>query len=139
MAFFRIKSLFFGYSMCYPASINRTVELSAMDFGFATEQEIRAEMGARLKTQRLLKGLTQAALAERAGISVNTLKLAEGKGQCTFETFVRVIMGLGLVDELQPLFKSRPKSIAEMEAAERGLRVPMRAPRARAKATRGKE
>jgi transcriptional regulator with XRE-family HTH domain len=97
------------------------------DFGFASEQEIRAELGARLKAQRLTKGLTQIELAERAGVGVNTLKLLEGKGKCTFENFVRIAMGLGLADELQDLFLLKPKSIAQMEQVARATRV--RAPR----------
>lgn len=99
-----------------------------LDFGFATEQEIRAELGARLKAHRLAQGLTQQVLAERAGIGVNTLKLLESKGQCVFETVVRVVIGLGLADEFQNLFVLKARSIAQMEQAERVTRK--RAPRA---------
>lgn len=98
-----------------------------LDFGFASEQEIRLELGTRLRAQRLVKGLSQADLAERAGISISTVKLIERKGQCTLENFMRLITGLGLVDELQTLFVLKPKSIAQMVQAEQAQR--MRAPR----------
>ena len=98
-----------------------------LDFGFASEQEIRAEFGKRLHAQRLVQGLSQAELAERAGISLSTVKLFEKKGRCTLENFVRMVMGLGLADELQPLFAIKIKSIAQMEQAERANRK--RAPR----------
>lgn len=103
-----------------------------LDFGFASEQEVRVELAQRLRAQRLLQGLSQAELAERAGISLSTVKLIENKGQCTLENFMRLLSGLGLIGELQALFVPRPKSIAQMERAEQAkrLRAP-RKPRAR--------
>ena len=98
-----------------------------LDFGFASEQEVRAELAQRLRAQRLLQGLSQAELAERAGISLSTVKLIEHKGQCTLENFMRLLSGLGLVGELQALFELKPKSIAQMERSEQANRV--RAPR----------
>jgi len=98
-----------------------------LDFGFASEQEIRAALGQRLRAQRLVKGLSQADLAERSGISLSTVKLIESKGQCTLENFLRTLIALGLVDELQALFVLKPQSIAQMERAEHGKRL--RAPR----------
>ena len=98
-----------------------------LDFGYATDKEVRTELGQRLRAQRLAQSLTQAELAERAGIGVNTVKLLERKGQCTLENFVRVALGLGLADDLQPLFQLKIRSISEMEQAEKAKRV--RAPR----------
>lgn len=100
-----------------------------LDFGFASEQEIRLELGRRLRTQRLAQGLSQVELAQRAGIGVNTLKLLEGKGKCTFENFIRTVLGLGLADQLQSLLLLQIDSIAQMERAEQARRI--RAPRAR--------
>lgn len=99
-----------------------------LDFGFASEQEIRLELGKRLRAQRLAQGLPQLELAQRAGVSVNTVKLLESKGRCTLENFMRIVLGLGLADELQPLFMLKIQSIAQMERAEQAER--MRAPRA---------
>lgn len=98
-----------------------------LDFGFATEQEIRVEFGKRLHAHRLAQGLSQVELAKRAGIGVSTLKLLEGKGRCTLENFVRAALGLGLADEMQSLFILKIKSISQMEQAEQTKRV--RAPR----------
>lgn len=98
-----------------------------LDFGFASEQEVRTELAERLRAQRLLQGLSQAELAERAGFSLSTVKLIESKGQCTLENFMRLVTGLGLIGELQSLFVLKPKSIAQMERAEQTKR--RRAPR----------
>jgi transcriptional regulator with XRE-family HTH domain len=99
-----------------------------LDFGFASEQEIRLELGRRLRAQRLAQGLSQVQLAQQAGIGVNTLKLLEGKGKCTFENFIRTVLALGLADELQSLLLLKRDSIARMEQAEKARRI--RAPRA---------
>jgi transcriptional regulator with XRE-family HTH domain len=98
-----------------------------LDFGFATDQEVRIELGHRLRNQRLLKSLSQEELAVRAGISASTIKLIEAKGQSTLENFVRVLLALDLAVEMQTLFESKPVSIAMMERMQKAQRV--RAPR----------
>lgn len=98
-----------------------------LDFGFASEREVRSELGQRLRSQRLLKGVSQDDLATRSGVSVSTIKLIETQGQSTLENFVRVLMALGLVAEMQTLFQFKPMSIAMMEQMELAQRV--RAPR----------
>lgn len=98
-----------------------------LEFGFANEQEIRIELGRRLQAQRLEQGLTQAELAQRGGLALSTVKQLEKKGQCTLENFVRAVMGLGLVDDLQSLFVLQVRSIAAMEQAAKPQR--RRAPR----------
>ncbi|HEX8887352.1 MAG TPA: transcriptional regulator [Noviherbaspirillum sp.] len=112
-----------------------------LDFGFASEQEIRLELGRRLRAQRLAQGLSQVELAQvelaqRAGIGVNTLKLLEGKGKCTFENFIRTVLALGLADELQSVLLLKIDSIARMERAEQARRI--RAPRASRRPKDGK-
>ena len=98
-----------------------------LDFGFATEREVRSELGQRLRSQRLLKGVSQEDLAIRSGVSASTIKLIEAKGQSTLENFVRVLMALGLVAEMQSLFEYKPMSIAMMDRMEKAQRE--RAPR----------
>ena len=48
-----------------------------LDFAFSTSDEVTAELGLRLKAVRLSQSLTQADLAERAGVSVGTVKSLE--------------------------------------------------------------
>jgi len=58
---------------------------------------------ARLRAERLAQNLTQRALAERIGISIKTVANAEDSGQISMETLLRILDGLGRLDELQQL------------------------------------
>ena len=100
-----------------------------LDFAFSTSDEITAELGLRLKAVRLSQSLTQADLAERAGISVGTVKSLERTGQSSVASLVRVVQALGLTDQLQSLFVLKVQSIAEMEQAQlaQGRRAPRKA------------
>jgi len=90
-----------------------------LDFAFATHQEICAELGQRLKRQRLVQALTQKDLAERAGVALGTVKNLEGKGVSSLESLIRIVMALGLLDELASLFTLQAtQSIAQMERAQ---------------------
>lgn len=106
-----------------------------LDFTFSTSEEITAALGLRLKAVRLSQSLTQADLAERAGMSVGTVKLLERTGQSSVASLVRVVQALGLADQLQSLFVLKVQSIADMEQAQLAKR--RRAPRKAQIATRG--
>ncbi len=89
-----------------------------LDIGFATYEEVCAELGKRLKRQRLAQGLPQEELAARASVSSGTVKNLESKGQASLESLVRIVMALGLVDELARLFELKVTSIQQMERAQ---------------------
>jgi transcriptional regulator with XRE-family HTH domain len=103
-----------------------------IDFAFATREEILQHLGARLRAQRLAQSLTQAALADMAGVSVGTVKTLERCGISSLETLVRIVQALGLADQLQSLFELQQRSIAQMEQAaqSRRMRAPRTTPRA---------
>ncbi|MES2662028.1 MAG: helix-turn-helix transcriptional regulator [Pseudomonadota bacterium] len=89
-----------------------------MNFKLSTYSEICEVIGKRLNTQRISQSLTQIELAKRAGVSTGTIKNIENNGQVSLESIIRVVIVLGLVDELEPLFKLNIKSIAQMEKSE---------------------
>ena len=99
-----------------------------LDFGLASEREIREELSNRLRAQRLAQGLGQADLAKAAGIGVATLRRLEAGQGGTLENFLRIVMALGLVDELADLFTLKLRSIAQMEQAA-AQQTRQRAPR----------
>ena len=90
--------------------------------------EIRHALGRRLRAQRLAQSLPQRELAQMAGLSLGALRKLEGGGQCSLETWVRVVQALGLAGELDGLFTLKRQSIAQMEQAEVASRR-QRAPR----------
>lgn len=98
-----------------------------LDLGFATPEEIRHELGVRLKAQRLAQRLAQDELAARAGVSIGTVKNLENHGQASLESVLRIALALGLADHFQALFALQVQSIAQMEQTEKSKRI--RAPR----------
>ena len=73
-------------------------------------EAIRAELGTRLQRERLNQNITQAVLAEQAGISRRTLVAAEkGKGT-TLETLIRLLRGLGKLGQLDQFLPEPPIS-----------------------------
>jgi transcriptional regulator with XRE-family HTH domain len=88
-----------------------------MQFDFATTDEIAVEFGTRIRAQRLAQNLQQSELAARAGVSERSLSNFERSGRGSFDAFLRIIMALGLIESMSPLFELKPKSIKAMEQA----------------------
>lgn len=65
-----------------------------------TSGSLCAELGARLAKIRLSRNITQEALAREAGIGVRTLRRLEAGGSCTLDSFLRIVITLGLADHL---------------------------------------
>ena len=65
-----------------------------------TAPKARDKLAQHLRSQRLAKGLTQAGLAERSGVSLATLRKFEQKGAISLESFLQLAMALGLLDKL---------------------------------------
>ncbi|MBT8036794.1 MAG: helix-turn-helix transcriptional regulator [Verrucomicrobiae bacterium] len=83
-------------------------------------------IGQRLRRQRLAKGWTQKELAERAGVSLSTLKLMEHEGKGSLQRLAKVAVALGIDGDLRALFSGQ-RSFESLEAVERITRL--RAPR----------
>jgi transcriptional regulator with XRE-family HTH domain len=72
-----------------------------------------------LVTWRKLRGLTQAQLADRAGISRDTLsRLESGTGGVSLETLVRTLRALGLLEVLADAFDPHRSDIGRMRSDE---------------------
>ena len=69
-----------------------------------TDESILKEVGGRLTRARLGRNLTQAALAEQAGLSKRTVeRLESGEVATQFSGFLRVCRTLGLLERFDAL------------------------------------
>lgn len=81
------------------------------------ETPVLQELGARLAAERLAQDLTQAQLAEQAGVSKRTIERLEAGAVATqLSTFLRVLRVLGLQDKLEVLIpEPAPSPLAQIK------------------------
>jgi transcriptional regulator with XRE-family HTH domain len=93
-----------------------------IDFLLATSNQIEASLCKRLESIRLSRNITQAQLAEEAGISLRTIgRLEKGQG-VSLDTFIRIMMALCIQQNLEALLPDpavRPIERIGMGAGER--------------------
>lgn len=82
-----------------------------------TDERILQEVGARLAGARLERNLTQAALAEQAGVSKRTVeRLESGEVATQLSGFLRVCRALGLMERFDALVpEPTPSPIARLK------------------------
>lgn len=71
---------------------------------------ILTDLGQKLMRARLDKNLTQAQLAEQAGISKRTLERLEAGGSSQLVAFIRVCRALGFLERLTTVIPETPPS-----------------------------
>ncbi len=75
------------------------------------DQALLVELGGRLTAARLAQNLTQAALAERAGVAKRTVERLESGAVATqLSGFLRVCRALGLIEGLETLVPEQAAS-----------------------------
>lgn len=91
-----------------------------LPFTLLSPKEISLELGSRVRALRLDQGWTQAELAARGGVALDTLKKFERTGQLSLERFVRLTIALGKARELEAfLSNSVPASLRALERPKR--------------------
>ena len=82
-----------------------------------TDQAILQELGGRLASVRIERNLTQAALAEQAGVAKRTIeRLESGEVATQLSGFLRVCRALGLLERLETLLpESAPGPMAQFK------------------------
>jgi transcriptional regulator with XRE-family HTH domain len=82
-----------------------------------TDQAILGELGERLAAARLGRNLTQAALADQAGVSKRTVeRLESGQVATHLSGLLRVCRALGLLDRFDALVpESTPGPVAQLQ------------------------
>jgi transcriptional regulator with XRE-family HTH domain len=95
-----------------------------------TDAAVLNELGARLSRARIDRGLTQAALAEEAGVAKRTVERIEAGKPSEIATLIRVLRVLGLsagLDQLIPESAPSPMALLKSQGRERH-RAPRRRP-----------
>ncbi|MFJ5158628.1 helix-turn-helix domain-containing protein [Pantoea sp. NPDC088449] len=85
-----------------------------MDLTLRKPSEIVKLLCERLRKERLTQQMTQADIAARAGIGVNTVSNLESGRNVGFENLVRVAMVLGRGKELEALFMPQIDSLDDL-------------------------
>ena len=102
--------------------VNRQDMSYNIEFPIATSDQIEAALCKRLESIRLSRNITQAQLAEEAGVSPRTIgRLEKGQG-VSMDTFIRIMMALNIQQNLEALLPDpsvRPIERIVMGAAER--------------------
>lgn len=90
-----------------------------------SDEGVLAELGERLARHRIDRGLTQARLADLAGVGKRTVERMESGASAQLSSFVRVLRVLGLINNLDLLIPEREPS--PMQALEQKRKVRQRA------------
>jgi len=90
-----------------------------------TDEVILAELGERLSAARLSRDLTQAQLAETAGVSKRTVERMEAGKSAQLTSFIRILRTLGLLDGMEMLLP--PAQPSPMDLLRRAGKRPQRA------------
>jgi transcriptional regulator with XRE-family HTH domain len=85
-----------------------------LDLDLSTPAEIVKRICGRLRTERLALEMTQADVAARAGIGVNTVSNMESGRNVGFENLVRVAMVLGRGKEFEVLFQPKLETLEDI-------------------------
>lgn len=93
-----------------------------LDLSFSKPSEVVKRLCERLRTERLAQQMTQADVAGRAGIAINTVSNLEAGRNVGFENLVRVAMVLGRGKELENLFVPKLDSLADLQRYEEGAK-----------------
>jgi len=102
--------------------VNRQYMSYKIDFSLATSDQIEAAICKRLENIRLSRNMTQIQLAGQAGVSPRTIgRLEKGQG-VSFDTLIRVLMALGIQQNLGALLPDptvRPVERIDIGGTER--------------------
>jgi transcriptional regulator with XRE-family HTH domain len=87
-----------------------------MDFSLLLPSEICTELGARARARRVRMNISVEELAQRIGVSDQTVSNFERTGKCTLATFVRILESLNATPDLNNILVPETRSIEEMRA-----------------------
>ena len=96
------------------------------DIYILSDAQIEKKIGEKIKKTRLKQNITQDSLAESASISRSSVQKVESGEIKSFDTFLRILRTLGLLDELHHLCEEESLSPSEyyemVNSAKKGKR-----------------
>lgn len=83
------------------------------DVYMLSDAQLGKRIGTKLKAIRLKRNITQQSLAEAASISLSSLKKIENGEIGTFDSLLRVLRTLGMLESIAALFEEEQMSPSE--------------------------
>ena len=83
------------------------------DIYVLSDTQLTKRIGKKLKAIRLKRNITQQSLAEASSISLSSLKKIENGEIGTFDSLLRVVRTLGMLESIGPLFEEEQLSPSE--------------------------
>lgn len=80
-----------------------------------TASKAQKKIAENVRALRLNKGLTQAGLSERSGVSLPTLRKFEQKGLISLESFLKLAMVLGSLENLIEATKPSDENFSSID------------------------
>jgi transcriptional regulator with XRE-family HTH domain len=90
-----------------------------------TVSKAQQQLVTHVRSKRLSIGLTQAGLAKRAGVKLPTLRKFEQKGLISLESFLKLLMVLGGLENLVEATKSVPVEFLSIDDVLKGEKKPL--------------
>ena len=98
-----------------------------MSIMLKTPSEVMREMAIKVKQKRLSQNLSQIGVADRAGVSLGSLKRFEQTGQISLESLLKIALSLNCLKDFEQVFTPTEISgslfsySAEPKIRQRGL------------------
>jgi transcriptional regulator with XRE-family HTH domain len=80
-----------------------------------TASKAQVKLAENSRAKRLAMGLTQEGLAERSGVALPTLRKFEQKGVISLESYVKLIMVLGGLQEMIQVSAHKPLEFSSID------------------------
>jgi transcriptional regulator with XRE-family HTH domain len=85
-----------------------------------TAEKLSLQVADNVKQRRLEMNLTQAGLAARSGVNINTYRRFESSGEIAFLNLIRIASALEMTDDINRLFSQKKyRSIDEVVSSEK--------------------
>lgn len=91
-----------------------------------TISRAQEKLAENIRQRRLGMELTQEGLAERSGVPLPTLRKFEQKGQISLESFVKLLMVLGAIEEVIKATQPRPVEFRSIDEVLSANNAPVR-------------